>query len=191
MMKRIFLILLLVAAGVAGWMWHSGAFNHDGNRILVSGNLELTQVDLSFKTAGRIIERTVDEGAWVKKGDLIARLDPIQLQDQTRRDRALVSSAQSSYDQLVTSIAYQRETLESDIAARQAEVNAAQAKLDELLNGSRKQDIQQAEAGVNDAKAQVDFARADWERAQTLFKNEDISRQQYDQARMKFDSTAA
>ena len=54
MKKRIFLILFLIAAGVAGWMWHTGAFDRNGNRILVSGNLELTQVDLSFKTAGRI-----------------------------------------------------------------------------------------------------------------------------------------
>src|SRR5579863_187142 len=191
MMKRIFLILLLVAAGVAGWMWHSGAFNHDGNRILVSGNLELTQVDLSFKTAGRIVERAVDEGAWVKKGDLIARLDPVQMEDQTRRDRALVNSAQSSYDQLVTSIAFQKATLESDIAARQAEVNVAQAKLDELLSGSRPQDIQQADAAVTDAKAQLDFARLDWERYQTLYKNDDISKQQYDQARTKFESVTA
>ena len=87
MKKRIFLILFLAAAGVAGWMWHTGAFDRAGNRILVSGNLELTQVDLSFKTAGRIIERTVDEGAWVKKGDLIARLDPVQFQDQRKASR--------------------------------------------------------------------------------------------------------
>jgi HlyD family secretion protein len=191
MKKRIFLILFLIAAGVAGWMWHTGAFDRAGNRILVSGNLELTEVDLSFKTAGRIVERTVDEGAWVKKGDLIARLDPVQMQDQTRRDRALVFSAQSSYDQLVTSIAYQRATLESDIAARQAELNVSQAKLDELLNGSRAQDIQQAAAAVTDAKAQLEFARLDWERYQTLFKNDDISKQQYDQARTKFESATA
>jgi len=191
MKKRIFLFLFLIAAGVGFYLWRTGAFTHDGNRILVSGNLELTQVDLSFKTAGRMVERTVDEGAWVKKGDLIARLDPVQLQDQTRRDRAVVFSAQSSYDQLVTSIAFQKATLESDVAARQAEVNVAQAKLDELLNGSRAQDIQQAEAAVTDAKAQLEFARLDWDRYQTLFKNDDISKQQYDQARTKFESATA
>jgi HlyD family secretion protein len=191
MKKRVFLFLFLIAAGVGIYLWQTGAFNHDGNRILVSGNLELTQVDLSFKTAGRMVERKVDEGAWVKKGDLIASLDPVQLQDQTRRDRALVFSAQSSYDQLVTSIEFQKATLESDVAARQAEVSVAQAKLDELLNGSRAQDIQQSEAAVTDAKAQLDFARLDWDRYQTLFKNDDISKQQYDQARTKFESATA
>jgi multidrug efflux pump subunit AcrA (membrane-fusion protein) len=31
-------------------------------RIVVSGNIELTEVNIAFKTAGRLIERTVDEG---------------------------------------------------------------------------------------------------------------------------------
>jgi HlyD family secretion protein len=191
MKKRIILISLLAAVGVGAWLWQSGRFNKPSNRILASGNLELTLVDISFKIAGRMTERLVDEGAWVKKGDLIARLDPVQLQQQTMRDRALVSGAQSSYDQLVTGIAYQKATLESDIAAKNAELSAAQAKLEQLLNGSRKQEIQQAEAAVNDAKAQLEFARADWERMQTLYKDEDISTQQYDQARTRFESATA
>ena len=42
-----------------------------------------------------------------------------------------------------------------------------------------------------DSKAQHDQAQADWDRAQDLFKNDDISKQQYDQYRMRLDSTAA
>ena len=190
-MKRLIVILLIVAAGAAGYMWYSGAFMPKGNFIAVSGNLELTEVDLSFKIAGRLIERRVDEGDWVKAGDLIARLDPVELQRQATRDKALVIGAKSNYDQLVTSIQFQKSTLESDVAARQAELNLAQAKLDELLNGSRQQDIQQAVAGVNDATAQLEYARSDWDRAQTLFKNDDISKQQFDQARTKFESAQA
>ncbi|HEY1677690.1 MAG TPA: HlyD family efflux transporter periplasmic adaptor subunit [Candidatus Sulfotelmatobacter sp.] len=190
-MKKIVIILLVAALGTAGYLWYTGYFTPKGNSILVSGNLELTQVDLSFKTAGRLIERRVDEGNWVKQGDLIARLDPVELQRQNLRDKAQIVGAKSNYDQLVTSIEYKKSTLESDIAAKQAELNQAQAKLDELLNGSRKQEIQQSEAAVNDAKAQLEFARSDWERSQTLFKNDDISKQQYDQARTKFDSATA
>ncbi len=191
MKKRIIIILLIVAAGTGGYLWYTGAFTPKGNSIAVSGNLELTEVDLSFKIAGRLIERRVDEGTWVKAGDLIARLDPVELQHQTTRDKALVIGAKSNYDQLVTSIEYQKSTLESDVAARQAELNLAQSKLDELLNGSRQQDIQQSEAAVADSQAQLEFARLDWDRSQTLFKNDDISKQQYDQARTKFESAQA
>ena len=190
-MKKILLIILLLAAIGGGIWWWRDTHSNDPNRILVSGNLELTLVDLSFKIAGRMTDLNVREGDWVKKSDIIARLDPMQLQQQRLRDQAAVISAQSNYRQMETSIAFQKATLESDIAARRAEVNEAQAKLDELLNGSRKQDIQQAEAEVTNARAQLEFARSDWARMQALFKNEDISKQQYDQSRMKFDSAAA
>ncbi len=190
-MKRLIIILLIAAVGTVGYLWYTGAFTPKGNTIAVSGNLELTEVDMSFKIAGRLVERRVDEGDWVKQGDLIARLDPVELQRTNLRDKAQVIGAKSNYDQLMTSIEFQKSTLESDIAARQAELNQAQAKLDELLNGSRAQDIQQAAAAVTDATAQLEFARSDWDRMQTLFKNDDISKQQYDQARTKFDSATA
>ncbi len=191
MKRRIIVLLLLGAVGAGAWyVWKTQNANHP-DRILLSGNLELTQVDMSFKIAGRIIERPVDEGTWVKKGQLIARLDPLQLQQQTLRDKAQIQSAESNYRQLETSIAYQRATLESDIAARQAELSQAASQLEALLNGSRPQDIRQSEAAVNDAKAQLQLAEQDWERAQRLFKNEDISRQQYDQSRTKLESAQA
>jgi HlyD family secretion protein len=191
MKKAIRIILLLAVIGGGVFWWWRTANAKPADRIQVSGNLELTQVDISFKTAGRLIERTVTEGDWVKKGQLLARLDPAQLRHQDVRDKALISSAVSNYQQLETSIAYQRATIESDVAARRAELNAAQAKLDALLNGNRTQDVQQSAAAVNDAKAQLEFAKSDWDRAQVLFKNEDISRQQYDQYRMKVDSLTA
>jgi len=190
-MKKIFPIIILLAAIGGGIWWWRDTHATDPNRILVSGNLELTLVDLSFKTAGRMTELDVKEGDWVKKGQVIARLDPLQLQQQKLRDQAAVISAESNYRQMQTSIAFQKATLESDVAARRAEVNEAQAKLDQLLNGSRKEDIQQAESAVNDARAQLEFARSDWGRMQALYKNEDISKQQYDQSRMKFDSATA
>jgi len=190
--RRVVLILLLLAAAGAGaWYWFYGSANRSSNFIAVSGNLELTQVDLSFKTAGRMTELNVREGDFVKKGDVIARLDAAQLDQQLLRDQASVASAQSSLQQLQTSIEYQQATLESDISTRRAELAQAQARLDELLAGSRPQEIQQAQSAVVDAKAWNDQARSDWERAQTLFASEDISKQQYDQARTKLDSTAA
>jgi len=190
--KIIILILLVVAAGVAaGYIW-SGRLNRDrGARLLVSGNLELTQVDISFKVPGKLIELKVDEGTFVKKGMVIARIDREQVERQRNRDEAGVTSAESQYQQMETSIQWQRQTLESDIALRKAEQRAAQAQLDQLLAGSRPQEIQQSRASVADAKAQHDQAQADWDRAQELFKNDDISKQQYDQYRMRLDTTAA
>ncbi len=192
MKKRLPILVILVAAAIGGYyLWRSYQSNQQANRIYVSGNLELTLVDLSFKTAGRMIELNVREGDTVKKGQVIARLDPMQLKEQHARDVAAITNAQSSYQQLETTIEYQQSTLESQVASRKAELAQVQANLEALLAGSRKQEIQQAEASVSDAQAQFDLAKADWERAQTLFKNDDISRSQYDQSRTKFDSASA
>jgi HlyD family secretion protein len=189
--RRVVLILLVLAAAAGGgWYWYSGRMKAT-NTIQVSGNLELTQVDLSFKTAGRMTELAVREGDFVKKGDLIAKLDSAQLEQQLLRDEAAVASAQSSLQQLQTSIEYQAATIDSDISTRRAELAQAQAKLDELNAGSRPQEIQEAQSAVADAKAWNDQAKSDWERAQTLFSREDISKSQFDQARAKLDSTAA
>ena len=189
--RRVVLILLVLAAAAGGaWYWYSDRMNATNN-IQVSGNLELTQVDLSFKTAGRMTELAVREGDFVKKGDLIAKLDSAQLEQQLLRDQAAVASAQSSLQQLQTTIEYQAATIDSDISTRRAELAQMQAHLDELLAGSRPQEIQQAQSAVADAKAWNDQAKSDWERAQTLFSREDISKSQFDQARAKLDSTAA
>jgi HlyD family secretion protein len=188
--RRAVLMLVVLAAAGGAWYWYSGRMKTTNN-ILVSGNLELTQVDLSFKTAGRMTELTVREGQFVKRGDLIAKLDSAQLEQQLLRDQAAVQSAQSSLQQLQTSIEYQAATIDSDISTRRAELAQAQARLDELMAGSRPQEVQQSQSAVADAKAWNDQARLDWERAQTLFAREDISKSQYDQARAKLDSTAA
>jgi HlyD family secretion protein len=189
--RRVILILLvLAAAGGGAWYWLDGRMKATNN-IQVSGNLELTQVDLSFKTAGRMTELAVREGDFVKQGQLIAKLDSAQLEQQLLRDQAAVASAQSSLQQVQTSIEYQAATIDSDISTRRAELAQAQAKLDELNAGSRPQEVQGAQSAVADAKAWNDQAKSDWERAQTLFSREDISRSQYDQARAKLDSTAA
>jgi HlyD family secretion protein len=169
----------------------SGCSHTPSDRVHVSGNIELTEVDMSFKTAGRLVERRFDEGDTVKKGDIVAELDRDQLSQQKDRDVAAVASADSQYQQLQTSIAMQKETLAGDIAARKADLAQARAHLEELLNGSRPQEIQESRAGASDARAQYQLAKADWDRAQTLFKNEDISRQQYDQYHTRLDSAQA
>ena len=161
------------------------------NKISLSGNIELTQVNVSFKTSGRLIDLLIDEGIEVRKGMVLARLDTDQLQKQRTRDQASVVVAETLLIQQKTAIDFQRATLEADLDSRSAAVKQAEAKLQELLAGSREQEKKQAKAAVEDAHTQHVLARDDWERAQTLFKTDDISRSQYDLYRTRFDSTRA
>src|ERR1700751_5995223 len=99
MRKRIILILLI--AGVAAAVLYNvrGNSRQSENRLVVSGNIELTEVNIAFKTAGRLIERNVDEGDAVKKGQVIARLDRDQLLATREREAAGMQSAQAQLAQ--------------------------------------------------------------------------------------------
>lgn len=65
---------------------------------------------------------------------------------------------------------------------RQAESKHAQtrAQLDLLQSGAHPKDIESAAAQVAQAEEQFELARKEWDRIQTLYKENSVSRQQYD-----------
>jgi HlyD family secretion protein len=192
MRKRILVVIILVLAAIGAYLVYSRrAENKSDKRIEVSGNIELTEVNIAFKTTGRLIERAVDEGDTVKRGQLVARLDQDQLIAQRDREAAALQSAHALLAQAETALAWQKENLSADLAQRKAELNSYQARLQELKNGSRPQEIQEAKAAVDSAQAENDRAKRDWDRAQTLYKNDDISTAQYDQYRSRWESSEA
>jgi HlyD family secretion protein len=191
MKKRIFIILALVAVAVAGVYTYRGANRSPENRIVVSGNIELTEVNIAFKTAGKLIERTVDEGDSVKKGQVIARLDRDQLTAQREREVAGLESAESQLAQARTSLEWQKDTLAGDIEQRNADLASNEARLAELKNGARPQEKLDAQAAVEAAQSEVERSQKDWERAQVLHKDDDISTAQFDQYRNRWETAAA
>ena len=82
------LIVALVAAGIAAYFERGPLQNFImgppvAATILVSGNIEAHQAVLGFKTVqSRIVELPFDEGQWVDKGTLIARLDDSDYRQQ-------------------------------------------------------------------------------------------------------------
>ena len=192
MRKRILILVLVVLAALAATlMLFRDSGKNSKDRIQVSGNIELTEVNIAFKTSGRLIERTVDEGDRVAKGQRVARLDSDQLTAQRDREAAALESARALLAQAETALAWQRQSLAADLEQRRAEVDASQARLQELKNGARPEEIREAQAAVDSAQAEFDRAKRDWDRAQTLYKNDDISTAQYDQYRSRFESADA
>ena len=192
MKKRIILVLIvLAAAGAAAVYVFRGMGRNQTGRIVVSGNIELTEVNIAFKTAGRLIERTVDEGDGAKKGQIIARLDRDQLMAQRQREVAGLESAQTQLAQSETSLAWEKANLAADIEQRQADLASNEARLAELNNGARPQEKLDARAAVDAAQSELDRAKRDWDRAQTLYKNDDISTAQFDQYRNRWESAQA
>jgi HlyD family secretion protein len=190
MKKPILIFLLLAAAGVAVWAY-LGRPKAPDNRLKISGNIELTEVNIAFKTAGRLLERTVDEGDTVKKGQVIARLDRDQLAAQRDREAAGLASSQAQLVQAQTAVELARASLEADIETRRADLSSMEARMAELKNGSRPQEKLDAKAAVDNAASEMERSKKDWERGQTLHKNDDISTAQFDQYRNRYESAMA
>ena len=68
----------------------------DKNIIKAYGNIEIRQVDLSFQVSGIINEVLVEEGDYVKKGEILATLDD---RDYKAKYNQALYLEQSSYAQ--------------------------------------------------------------------------------------------
>ena len=122
---------------------------------------------------------------------VLARLDRDQFLRQRDAQQAALASAEAQLAQAGTSLEWQRQTLAADLDQKRADVGSSDARLLELKNGSRPQEILEAKAAVEAAQSEVDRARKDWDRAQVLHKNDDISTSQFDDFRNKFQSAQA
>jgi HlyD family secretion protein len=155
------LILVVFAAGIGFGLFVRGS-GKDQNRLVLYGNVDMREVDLAFNNSERIAEVLVQEGAKVKRGQVLARLD-------TSRLKPLA-------------------------AAAEAAVEAQQAAVDRLHNGSRPQEIAQAQANVASARADQVNARQQWIRMTaltTLTSGRAISEQDLEGAKAAMDSTQA
>jgi multidrug efflux system membrane fusion protein len=93
------------------------------------------ETDLSFQVAGKLVNRAVDVGAAVKKGQLLAQLDQTDQQLGVDAARGAVPAAQSDLDRSRSEEARFRDLLERGLTTRaqyqaaQTAVRSAEAKL--------------------------------------------------------------
>ena len=95
--KRALLLALVVlaGAGVAALYWQIFRQGVAAGELMVSGNIEAHQSLVSFKdVTSRIVELPFDEGQWVEKGQLIARVDDSNYKQQVAVDEAAVQVQQ-------------------------------------------------------------------------------------------------
>lgn len=116
-------------------------FRKSGDTLSLTGEIQPRyQADIGFRVNGKILERPVDVGTELKKGDLIARLDP----QQFRQDL---------------------EVAKSEVAAAEAEVarsRAQEARQQELLKNGHTTQVKydQALKTFKTAAAQLNATRA-------------------------------
>jgi HlyD family secretion protein len=97
--------------------------------LVLSGNLEVTDAQLGFKVPGRVVERLISEGDRVKAGQLVARLDDVEQQEQLALRRAELAGAEASLAALVAGSRPQ-EIAAAEATLRSAEADRDRARLD-------------------------------------------------------------
>lgn len=183
----IIVILLLVVFSV--YFIVAQTAGADETALTASGIIEAVQVNIAPELAGKAIEVLVDEGQPVSKGDPLLRLDPSLLTAQRAvasagadSAKAALAAAQTKYDQtLEAALAAQAAQRAKDwqtsapsefdqpnwyieqegqIAAAQAELEAAQsaiddanANLEKVIADLKNSDYLKAEKDLADARA--------------------------------------
>ncbi len=128
------MILLLALAALA-----SGCGHGRNGRLALSGNIDVVQVEASFRVAGKVLERPVDEGQTVRAGQLLARLDARDLEQQVAMRRAEAATAKAALDAMLA-------------GSRPEEVAASRAALDQATADLRR--LEPDEARIRDLQRQ-------------------------------------
>ena len=98
------------------------------------------QSDLGFRVGGKILERSVDLGQRVQKGQVLMRLDPVDLKLSFAAQQANVEAARAKYTQ--------------------SKADEARAAVLVETRAVSRQEYDQARAALDSAKAQLDAAEA-------------------------------
>ncbi len=100
MKKRLMVLVAVVLLGGSGLFYARWQPADPTDRLLVSGNIEITEAQASFKAAGRIDARLVSEGDVVSAGQIIARLDRVEFAQQVALQQAEVQAAAADLAEL-------------------------------------------------------------------------------------------
>ena len=127
-MKRITTLLLVSAVAAAGCNTQAKS-----SEIVAAGHVEATDVHVSAKIPGRLVEAPLKEGDPVKAGALIAKQDTTDLEITLRQVRA--DEAQASADLRLRLAGARKEDIaemEAQIRATEADIEGAQLDLDRM-----------------------------------------------------------
>ncbi len=139
MKRRQYLLPLIALAivGVAAYLYISFFQEEDDpNLIRISGNIEVTDVEVSFRMPGWVEARPVSEGGLIEQGDLVARLESTELNQEVELRNAEVAVYQAELDSLVAGSRPQ------EIAAAQAVLARTRAEVERAkLEFGRQKDL--------------------------------------------------
>ncbi len=179
--KTLRILLVATALAVAGgayWLWN--VRRQAEEPLTLQGNVEVRQVNLAFKVAGRIKDLLVDEGDNVLKGQRLASLDKVYFEDSLRQLRAQQEQAVANLAKLeagnrpqeIAQAAALVAEREATLANMKVTVDRAQQLLKTAAGTQKTYD--DAIMAARQAEAQLDSARDALRLMKLGFRQEDI-----------------
>jgi HlyD family secretion protein len=165
MRRQLLVVAVVLAVALAAFLLLRSP-GGEGEGLKVSGTIEITSVDLSFKTGGRVRERLVDEGEMVRPGQTVARLEDDDLAAEVAVRRARLEEARQALMELEAgSRPEELEQAEAAVARAQAEATrlADDLRRQQALYTREvvpKQKLDAAQAAADTSRAQLEEARA-------------------------------
>lgn len=162
MTKRVIplVVLILLIAGAGFFYLHRTGKRSETKEIVLYGNVDIRQIQLAFHGTGRILKLAVEEGEYVKPGDLVAEIDPVRYEAGVARAAAEVAVENQVLARLLAG------TRLEEIREARARTKAAEAKWEDakLVYERTKKlfaDRTVSKQKQDDAEAAFDSARAD------------------------------
>lgn len=165
MLKRIILVLVVLACAAGGIWWLYDGKRQPSDLLTLYGNVDIRQVDVGFRVGGRVTELFKEEGDAVKTGERLARLDAKPYEEVFDQAAAQLSMQEIELRKMVAG--YRTE----DIEQARATLNGAQAvyanaasnlrRVERLRqqNAVSQQSLDEARASYGDALSRRNAAR--------------------------------
>jgi len=171
--KGIALVVVVVLVVLAGlFYWHS-TFTEDTDDAQVDGDL----YQVSSRVAGQVLHVYVEDNQPVDKGQLIAEIDPRDLEVALAQEQANLANAQAEYEQARSNVPITAVNVRTSVSTSGSDVLGTQAS---VLQAQQQE--QAATARIAQAKANAVKAQSDVDRYTPLVQKDVISKQQYDAA---------
>ncbi len=162
--KRAAALLQRAAVGAAGFFYYRGSGENE--RLTLYGNVDVRQVSLAFNASERIEEMLVDEGASVKKGQLLATLKTDTLKLNIAQCKAQIETQEAVVERLHNG-SRPEEIVQTEARQREAEADYEYAVLYQKRmaglyeqSAISKQTLDDADAKLKAARGALDDARA-------------------------------
>ncbi|MEM9411042.1 MAG: hypothetical protein AAGA30_08010, partial [Planctomycetota bacterium] len=98
----------------------------------------------------------IEEGAMVKKGDVVVRFDASEIQQEVNQQKVAVNNDQAAVDEAREQIEVQKNKNESDIAAAKLEKELAELDLVKYKDGDYKAELADLERSIAESNATLE-----------------------------------